>query len=151
MEASEHRPLFEAAALAHYEKDPSIAGTKLGEALRALYNSLNIPSSIEKAITETERWFSFFGWWYSARLLQDGKSEEAWDILLDLRESFSPGRAEELGIIADYGEQEVASLYSLTVHALELIQGNDLQEASVYAGRAADLQYRLAIERAGHD
>lgn len=143
------RPLFEEAALAHYEDDPGIAGGKLGHALASLYECLGTPATVEYALAETERWFSFFSWWYSARLLNSNKPSEAWEILIDLAESFKPQRSVELGIEADYGATQVSELYSKTTLALEHIQGGELVEASKCALEAADIQYRLAVERAG--
>lgn len=146
--ADKCRPLFEQAALAHHEEDPGIAGRKLGEAQIALYECLGITPSIELAMDEVERWFSFFDWWYSAKLLRDSKSGEAWTILTDLAESFGPVRSVELGIAADYGIEQVAELHGETTQALELIQDEQLLEAAGHADKAADIQYRLAAERA---
>ena len=143
------RPLFEEAALAHHEDDPGVAGSKLGEALSLLYECLDTPAAVERALEEVERWFSFFDWWYSSRLLNNGKPSKAWEILIDLTESFGPQRSVELGIEADYGAMQVSELYDKTMSALELIQSGELIEASRCALEAADIQYRLAVERAG--
>lgn len=143
------RPMFEQAALAQYEEDPGVAGQKLGNAQVALHVCLGITPSIELAMDEVERWFSFFGWWYSAKLLRENKPGEAWTILTDLAESFGPVRSVELGIAADYGTEQVAELHKETTQALELIQDGQLLEAASHADKAADIQYRLAVDRAG--
>ena len=147
--ADKCRPLFEQAALAQYEEDPGVAGQKLGDAQIALYECLGITPSIELAMDEVERWFSFFGWWYSAKLLREDEPGQAWTILTDLAESFSPVRSVELGIAADYGTEQVAELHKETMQALALIQDEQLLEAASHADKAADIQYRLAAERAG--
>jgi len=145
------RPLFEEAALAHYEQDPGIAGGKYAKSLSTLHEclGLTVPVDPTQALAEVERWFSFFGWWYSARLLERSEPGKAWTELADLVESFGLARAEKLGILADYGREQVDELHGLTMRALELIQGNDFHGAAKYADRAADIQYRLAAERAG--
>ncbi len=143
------RSMFEQAALAQYEEDPGVAGQKLGGAQIALYECLGITPSIELALDEVERWFSFFGWWYSAKLLREDEPGQAWTILTDLAESSSPIRSVELGIAADYGTEQVAELHREIMQALELIQDEELLDAAGHADKAADIQYRLAVDRAG--
>lgn len=146
--AEKCRPMFEEAALAHHEADPGVAGEKLGHAQKVLFECLGIPATLERAVEEVERWFSFFGWWCSARLLNEGKQNAAWELLMDLAESFGPHSA-ELGIEADYGFDNVKNLYDKTMGALASVQDKEYSEASRLALEAADLQYALAVERAG--
>ena len=143
------RLLFEEAALAHHGDDPGMAGIKFAEALSSLYDCLGIPSTVERVLDEAERWFSFFDWWYSARLLNSNKPGEAWTILIDITESYGPQRSAELGIEMDYGAMQVSELYGKTMLALGHIQSGELTEASRCALEAAEIQYRLAVERAG--
>ena len=143
------RSLFEEAARAHHGGDSGVAGEKLGEAQVALYNCLGITPNIDLAFEEVERWFSFFGLWWSARLLEQGKAAEAWDILTDQAESYSPSRALALGITQDYGIHKVEELYQGTMHVLELIQESNLPQAATHADVVADIQYQLAVERVG--
>lgn len=145
------RPFFEEAAVAQYGEDPGDAGYKYAKALSTLHECLGLTTPIDpmQALTEVERWFSFFAWWYSARLLEEGKLGEAWETLIDQAESFGPERSVELGIAADYGAGQVTELYNETMNALVLMQNNDFIGAAKHADKAADIQYRLAVERAG--
>ena len=147
--AQQCRPLFEEAARAQYTEGGDIAGLRIGEALAALHRCLGITPDIEQAITEVERWFSFFGLWWSARLLERGETAKAWEILVDQAESYSPARASVLGILQDYGEHKTQELHQGTMCALELIQDKNLRQASVEADKVADIQYRLAVEKTG--
>jgi len=147
--AIESRPLFEEAALSHHEADPGVAGGKLGNALTSLHRCLGISSTPDAALEEVERWFSFFDWWYAAKLLEKGDATRAWSIIMDLAESFGLQRSIELGIEADYGVVQVKELYDKTMTALEHIQSGRNVEASSLVLEAADIQYRLAVERTG--
>ena len=151
------RPLFEKAALAHYEGG-AIAGQYLGEAQEALYICIGIPYDVLEAMSECERWFSFFGLWYSNRLIVSPQyckptypqyHGSPLLIIKDLEESFSPERALALGITADYGEKITKKLRSLIKAAKDALVDGDMKMAALYTNSAADLQYSLAVERAG--
>lgn len=146
----EARSLFEKAAIAYFaSEDGYKAGTAQAEAQVALYKCLGIKPTFDVAISETERWFSFFNLFWSARLIDKGKYNEALIILKDQEESYSPERAPVLSITADYGEQKTNELYSLTKAAKEALVSDDISMARLYSDKAADLQYNLAVERAG--
>lgn len=147
--AQQCRSLFEEAARSNYTGDPGDAGSKLGEAQIALFQCVGITPSFEQGFAEVDRWFSFFGLWWSARLLEQSKASEAWKILTDQAQSYSPKRSKELGILQDYGEQKTGELYQGVMCVLELIQEGNLHQASVETNKVADMQYRLAVEKTG--
>lgn len=144
------RPLFEKAAIAYFaSEDGYKAGAAQAEAQVALYECLGIKPTFDIAISETERWFSFFNLFWSVRLIDKGEHGEAIGILKDQEESYSPERAAVLSIAADYGERKTKELYSLTKAAREALVSGDVSMARLYSDKAADLQYSLAVERAG--
>lgn len=144
------RPLFEKAATLYFtEENGYRQGEAQMEAQKALYECIGIRPAFDVAFSETERWFSFFNLWWSARLIEKCKYNEALDILKDQEESYSPERATILGITADYGPQKTKELYSLTKAAKEALVSGDISMARLYVDKAADLQYGLAVERAG--
>lgn len=143
------RSLFEKAARAHYEASGEVAGESIGEAQLALYRCKGMEVASLDALGECERWFSFFGLWYSARLLEQGRAGEAREILVDQAESYNPERSVVLGIAADYGVEQTAELHRGTMRALELIQAENLLDATRQADEVADIQYRLAVEKCG--
>lgn len=144
------RPLLEKAAIMYFtEEDATKIGEAQMEAQVTLYECLGIKPTFETAYSETERWFSFFKFWWSARLIDKAKYDEALSILKDQEESYSPERAAILSITADYGEQKTKELYSLTNAARDALESGDISMARLYANEVADLQYALAVERAG--
>lgn len=144
------RPLFEKAAIAYFaSEDGYKAGKAQMEAQVALYECLGIKPTFDVAISETERWFSFFNLFWCVKLIDKGEYNEALIILKDQEESYSPERAPVLSITADYGEQKTNELYSLTKAAKEALVSDDISMARLYSDKAADLQYNLAVERAG--
>jgi len=143
------RPLFEEAAKANHEESGDVAVRKLDRALSALYECKGIEYDVLDALSECERWFSFFNLWWSARLIEKGKVAKAIVIMEDQAESYSPARAKSLGILADYGEVDTARLYSLTKEGLNLAKAGDTLKAVAQADTAANLQYELAVKRAG--
>jgi len=138
------RPMFEKAAEIFIDR-PDESGDAQGEAQLELCECIGI----QPDFWEVERWFSFFSLWGSARLIERGRYNDALNTLKDQEESYSPERAKALGILEDYGPQMTNELYTITKETRIALEQSNAPQAILLADKVANLQYDLAVERAG--